>query len=74
MFPRPFPLLNEDRPSPTHSGAPLPVQHNSFLDSVRPGRRNKEYCEVLFHCFCAGLTPWIGERIRYGDVAETWAS
>ena len=34
VFPRPFPFLNEDHPSPAHSSTPLPVQRDSFLDSI----------------------------------------
>jgi len=74
LFPRPFPFLDENNPPPAYAGAPLPVQHNSFLDGVRSGRRNKEYRENPFHNPCARLTTWSGKRIYCGNTPETWTS
>ena len=34
LFPRPFPFFNENSPPPAHAGAPFPVQHDPFPDSI----------------------------------------
>jgi len=74
VFPCPFPFLNEDHPSPAYTDAPLPVQRDPFLDSIRPRRRNQERCKAFFHSFHTGVTILSGERIYYGNTPEAWPS